>query len=203
MHNEPNSRLPGEGQDTAQACETLTTPALARRRALVRGLGKGGAALAVVAPIQSFAVPRLTDNRICSLSGAMSAVNSHAAAGTVCSGYMPTHYYAPNPKFSTIMDPKNWPTSSTYWPTGQTDQTLTFSLIFGGSDGRLVIEIFGSTSTADIDKKFWIATYFNAMLYETAPLYFPYTPSQVQSQYNGTQSAAFLQFYKDYLSTLS
>ncbi len=202
MHNEPNSRLPGEGQDTAQAPETLTTSALARRRALVKGLGKGGAALAVVAPIQSFAVPRLTDNRICSLSGAMSAVNSHTANGTVCSGYMPTHYYKAS-KVPTIMDPINWPTSTPNWPAGQTDGTLTFSFIFGGTDGRLVIEIFGSTATADVDKKFWIAAFFNSMLFETAPLYFPYTPSQVQAQYNGTQSAAYLQFYKDYLSTLS
>lgn len=197
MHNEPNSRLPGEGQPAVQAPEALNAAALARRRALIKGLGKGGAALAVVAPIQSYAVPKLNTGQVCSLSGLQSGVASHNPATTAtCAGWPPTYFHAKGGQAAN-------------WPSGIDPASATFSSVFGGSDNRLLLKVFldgatdanpnGTPSQADVDKSYWIAAYFNAQI---ASNNWVYTKEQVVEQYNlpGTQPEAYLNFYKTYLS---
>lgn len=198
MHNEPNSPLPGEGQGAAQAHETLNAAALARRRALVKGLGKGGAALAVVAPIQSYAAPKLNTGQVCSLSGLQSGVASHDPATTAtCTGWPPLHF---------IDSGKGMAND---WPAGIDPASATFRSIFGGDDDRLLLKVLrdawptsGTGSQPDIDKSYWIAAYFNAQI---ASNNWVYTSTQVVSQYqlystNPTQADAYLNFYKTYLS---
>lgn len=208
MHNQPNSRLPGEGQPATQSAETLDSAALARRRALVQGLGKGGAALAVVAPIQSFAAPKLNTGQVCSLSGLQSGVTSHSPADSnICTGWPPTHFFTG--KFATPFD---WPTSG---PSGPIDPaTTTFKDVFGGSDTRRLLDILRLQSSSgvatpptedDTNKAYWIAAYFNSLISSN---HWVYTPQQVLQQYNlpatrKTQppgSLDYLDFYINYLS---
>lgn len=79
---------------------TATPPApvasLDRRRAMLKGLGKGGTLLAAAAPMTSFAVGRVrtTDGKQCTVSGQMSAVMSSAASANPCAAYHPTHFFA-------------------------------------------------------------------------------------------------------------
>jgi hypothetical protein len=78
---------------------TATPPApvasLDRRRAMLKGLGKGGTLLAAAAPMTSFAVGRVktTDGKQCTVSGQMSAVMSSAASANPCAAYHPTHFF--------------------------------------------------------------------------------------------------------------
>lgn len=198
MHNEPNSPLPGEGQGAAQAHETLNAAALARRRALVKGLGKGGAALAVVTPIQSYAIPKLNTGQVCSLSGLQSGVTSHTPGhASNCTGWPPSHFMSKG--------------VANDWPAGIDPLTVTFNSVFGGTDNRLLLMVLRDASTdgtttpptqADIDKSYWIAAYFNAQIPSNN---WVYTATQVVSQYqlyntNPTQAEAYLNFYKTYLS---
>lgn len=69
---------------------------LGRRRAMLKGLGKGGTLLAAAAPMTSFAVGRVktTDGTQCTVSGQMSAVMSSAASAQACAAYHPTHFFA-------------------------------------------------------------------------------------------------------------
>lgn len=195
MHNEPNSRLPGEGQPAAEANEAQAPQSVARRRALLKGLGKGGAALAAVAPIQSFAVPKLNDGRVCSLSGLQSGVTSHTpSSATVCQGWPPAHFVAVS-KFQEAFD----------WPAGvggvDAAATLTFADIFRGSDTRFVIDILRGrppVMSGDDEKRYWIAAYFNAWITSNN---FAYSPGAVISQYQNTAKAGdYLNFYMTYMS---
>lgn len=191
MQNEPKSRLPGEGQFPAKTREALDAAAQARRRALVKGLGRGGAVLAAVAPIQSFAVPKLNPEHACTLSGMMSGVASHSpTGGPGCQAWPPEHFYTPDIKAMGRMA-QNWPAG-----VGGNDAsvTLTFSGIFGGADTRPVLYILRlqDVVSGDDRKRVWITAYFNAWISDNN---FPYTPAQVVSQFNGPSAEDFVQFY--------
>lgn len=202
MHNEPNSRLPGEGQTTVQSGEILSSTAQARRRALVKGLGKGGAALATVAPIQSFAAPSLLPgNTICSVSGAMSGVNSQHTGGTGCEGYNPTHYFTQQ-----VNGGGNVKVVAANWPAGLNASSLKVRDIFPSSSNTTpvldALQVAPQPETAASDLAFWIAAYFNAKVYyKTAPLNFPYTAAEVQAQFGDTANwPKYMTLYRGYLS---
>jgi len=82
----------------------MTGDALARRRALIKGLGKGSAALAAAAPLASHATrdyvlnnPALGGNAYCSVSGFQSAAISFAPGQTTktCAASPPSAFYTP------------------------------------------------------------------------------------------------------------
>lgn len=214
MQNEPTSRLPGEGQCSPAAPETLSAQAQARRRALVKGLSRGGAVLGATVPLQSFAAPNLLpDNRICSLSGAMSGVNSHAGSGTTCSGFAPEYYYTTAVKVMVHPVARNWPTSAPSWPTGKVPESasdpasvLRFKDLFGvdpvGVDAATsVLDILYAPNNAPRIVRVWIAAMFNAMTEQLSPgsLNFPYTPAEVRAQITAPNAADYANFYDQYL----
>lgn len=89
MNPNPHTDSPGLDPSAADA------PDAARRRAILRGLGKGGAVLTAAAPMTSFAVGRVKtgDGKQCTVSGQMSAVMSTAASQNACAAYHPTHFF--------------------------------------------------------------------------------------------------------------
>ena len=94
MNRQDTSPLAANGEITDQV-ETSESTSLERRRALLSGLGKGGALVAAVAPVSSFAVGRVrtADGKQCTVSGQMSAVMSQAASINPCAAYHPTSFF--------------------------------------------------------------------------------------------------------------
>ena len=91
MHSDPSSAQAPQS-DSRLSSAALSGEALARRRALIKGLGKGTAALAVVTPIQTLAVPTIIGGtKLCTVSGVYSNVLSRPPGTvTTCSGNSPT-----------------------------------------------------------------------------------------------------------------
>ncbi|MDT7836205.1 hypothetical protein [Aquabacterium sp. OR-4] len=214
MQNEPTSRLPGEGQFPAAATESLSGDALARRRALLKGLRRGGVVLGAAVPLQSFAAPNLLpDNRVCSLSGAMSGVNSNTGTGSTCSGFAPEYYYTTAVKMFVHPVARNWPTSAPSWPTGKVAESATdplsilrFKDLFGvdpvGADATTsVLDLLYALNNAPSVVRVWITAMFNALTEQASPgvLNFPYTPAEVRSQISASNAADYANFYSQYL----
>lgn len=186
------------------ATAPLTANQAQRRRALLKGLSKGGAALAVVAPIRTLAAPTIIGGtKLCTVSGVMSNVGSHATglSGT-CQGNSPNY-------FKTLA---NWPgyvATPTPTATNTVDgitftQTSTFATVFGSGSNTtgLLALITGSAATAD--EVVWTVALLNAK--KNTPGYnFPYTPSQVRAFYQSTDAtlkANALAFFKGYMQTV-
>lgn len=79
----------------------MSSGALARRKLLIKSLGKGSAVLAAASvPIQTLATTTLVRNgQICSVSGMQSGVHSRPPTSNTCNGYSPGKY----------KDRANWP----------------------------------------------------------------------------------------------
>lgn len=94
MNRQDTSPISANGETTDQVDRSEST-SLGRRRALLSGLGKGGAIVAVVAPVSSFAAGRVrtADGKQCTVSGQMSAVMSQAASALSCAAYHPTYFF--------------------------------------------------------------------------------------------------------------
>lgn len=94
MHRQDNSPIAAAG-DTADLDAANRSTSLARRRALLAGLGKGGALVAAAAPVSSFAVGRVktADGKQCTVSGQMSAVMSQSASVNPCAAFHPTYFF--------------------------------------------------------------------------------------------------------------
>lgn len=178
----------------------LSGEALARRRLLIKGLGKGAAAVAVVAPIHTLAAPVIVGGtKLCTVSGVQSNVGS-GRAGTntdVCRGHSPSF-------FSTL---SNWPGFSAGTATNTVDaitftQATPFSTVFSGSATPLLTIL---TATPTSDEAAWIVALLNAI--QNPPgFFFPYTPSQVRAFYNDpnpTNVLNALNFFKGYMQTVN
>lgn len=193
MHKDPASPGPGPGEPPLKT-DAMTGEALARRRALIKGLGKGSAVVAAVVPIQSFAVPAIQithANTLCTLSGQMSNVLSRALTSTVfCEGYPPAHYFIPSINKELPID----------WPALDASVSK-FRDVFGGSDNTKLITYL----IAGGNQAYWIAAYFNAKHVEllSKSFAFPYSSAEVIAQFNGPDAAAYLLFYKTHLSSLA
>lgn len=84
--------------------ESLSSPAMARRKMLLKGLGKGSAVLVGSASMQTLASATnlvTTDGKKCSISGQHSAVHSQSTNTQTCGGH----------KCSTYKDHTKWPTN--------------------------------------------------------------------------------------------
>lgn len=181
----------GQGQETRVANE--------RRRALISGLAKGGAVVATVAPIKSYATGRIItgNNTLCSQSGQMSNIMSRTGASVECSGKPPHHYG----------DKANWPTAYK-----DKYDSLRFSHLFpnSGNNTRCKNILLGSPTS---NEAYWIAAFFNAVP-GGGGVNFPYpavdpgtdAPS-VQAHYESWRTGKFvapgldhLNLYKKHLS---
>jgi hypothetical protein len=204
MQHEPHPKSPGSPAPTA---ESLDSAALARRRALLKGLSKGGTLAAVALPVKSFAVggfddpkPRLqTDihtgiQTLCTQSGQHSAVMSRSPTLPTCAGRAPRSF----------VDNALPPAKQLNWPAAYASlfDTLKFNELFiDASDTRLVKNILISSDTSDA--AYWIAAFFNAKN-DDGGTQFPYTSKEVRAQFtsDSTGSLGLVKFYKVYLSSL-
>ena len=168
MSNKPEASFP---KDESQA--PLSLNALGRRRALLSGLGKGGAVLAAAVPLQSLAGSTvLTCHNqtggtvIATVSGSQSAAHSFAAGGGI------TQVPACGKSV------KYW-CNQTSWPNGCKPSKTCYKDIFGDypspckSTTTCLTILQNPTSYGDCAH--WIAAYFNgATCYLAGAGVFPY-----------------------------
>jgi hypothetical protein len=85
-------KKPPDGGNESMAKEPMSTASAERRLVLLKGLGRGAAALAATVPIQTLAgqsVLTPDGKHQCSVSGMHSGVHSATTTTTVCGGYSP------------------------------------------------------------------------------------------------------------------
>lgn len=172
---------------------------VSRRRALLKGLGKGTAVLAAAVPIRTLATTTVTaDKHLCSVSGSMSGVRSITTGMATCGGR----------KFSSYKPVPSWPTNGSGQEVvnnGTTDilrTTGTFAGVFGGGSTTTLATLFGAavTDATATDEAHWIVALLNA---KTAAI-FPYTALEILAQYNagGATRTNALAFYKTHMELL-
>ena len=188
--------------------ENASSALLARRRILLKGVGKGASVLVAAVPIQTLAgqsVLTFDGKHQCSISGMHSGVHSATTTTVVCGGYSPGWWGQKN----TYGKPKNWPTL----PSGWTYKTP-FKTVFGdvanlrNTDGtspslwqimepKEVISKFES-----YDEFHWVCAWLNAV---KVAFNFPYTPQQVVDYYKAGKGTAVyndaLTFFKTFMET--
>ena len=184
--------------ELAAAVDTgLASDAMARRRMLLKSLGKGSSVVAAAAiPMHSLATARtlaITANGMrCSISGTMSAVHSQETTTNVCVGYSPGYY----------KKIEHWPNynSTTGIATNtvkgkQFTQTKSFSSIFGAGSNSGLLDIMVNSPSSD--EFHWIAALLNSLPGSPAQN-FPYSASQVVNLYSTNYDNA-LKFFKGYM----
>ena len=198
---------------TAQSGEeALSSAAVARRRMLLKGAGKGAAVIAATVPIQTLATQSvLTFDGLhqCTVSGAMSGVHSATPLGTpTCTGYRPSRYAALIfwPGYAPGNNPPNTARATNTVDGITFNETAFFATVFGGgsSSGNAARLINIVTSGSPEPEQVWVTALLNAFKNATVPsLNFPYTPSQVRAFYSSPQAAQALSFFRTYMQTLA
>ncbi len=231
MHDSTN--VPLQSESTMQRdieTQQMTGAKLARRHALLVGLGRGSAIVAAVTPIKTLAgTQSVTANgKLCTVSGVGSAVHSSTTIVTTCGGLSPGWYKTPD----------HWPYYSSYVNNNVTKYKSTFSVIKpsggsvtvtvkftvtnnngstpGGANDTAFSAIFGGGSSngifyilknqASSDEFHWIAALLNAVFFAgggwpQSPKVYPYTPTEILNLYT-TNYEAGLAFIKGYMETL-
>ena len=166
--------------------EAFSADATARRRALLKGLGKGAAVLTATVPIQTLA------GQICPSSGTPSArVSQGTAPAESCPSGHSTAYWSQ-------ANAQRPPTPAVRWPIG-TDSSARYSSVFTAShNNKTMFSIM--TDTADSDEKHWICAWLNS---KDVPK-FPFSSSKVISLSNPafqTQYSDTLTFLKKYMES--
>lgn len=205
MYNDPPSSQSSQGDKRSLASSrAMSSEALARRRMLLKGLGKGSAALAVVVPIQTLAATTIIGGtKLCTVSGVHSNIGSHNATGqqSECSGYQPSHYAML----------ANWPGySSPPATTSNTVGSITFTendyfatVFGGGSTGNNAAKLLTIVQTGSpASEQVWVTALLNAIK-NPIGFNFPYTPQQVLDFYNSPQAAQALLFFQGYMQTVA
>lgn len=177
-------------------------PSLARRHALLKGVGKGAAVMAASVPIRTLAAPTTltftADGRRCTISGAQSGVHSADTLTLVCGGYSPG-YWGQADSADPTKPRRTWPT----------DPNATCRSIFKNSTLRnanytwpTLFQVMSDTRFASSDEFHWIAAWLNAT---AKALNFPYSAAEVLGFYNAGAGATSyqnaLKFFKDNLET--
>lgn len=187
----------------------LSHDALARRRMLLKSLGKG-VSVASVAAVPMHTLAAITTlpgtNFQCTLSGQQSVVHSGQTSAGPCGGY--SH---------------GWYKQKAHWPNyvSGTDNAINlvsgsnsslsfdmntpFSTLFGGGSGLGLFACINENPQPQPEVH-WICALLNATPGPTTPsrtgLSFPYTAAEVIAFYQGAQSAAALTFFTNYLDNL-
>lgn len=188
---------------TSETLDQLSSMAVARRRALLRGVGKGAAVLAATAPLQTLAGQSLLTfdgKHQCSVSGQHSGVHSATPTNTArCSGYSPDYWGQPATNGNGSGPLRTWPT----------DYKQKFINIFTQSGFNNSITLFdvmrNDGQFINRDERHWLCAYLNALASVASGLSFPYSAAQVLAYYNtGVGSTVYLdalKFFTDYMET--
>ena len=183
--------------------ETLSATAIARRHALLKGVGKGSAVLAATVSLQTLAGQSLLTfdgKHQCSVSGQHSGVHSATPKGTLrCGGYSPGWWG----QVEVNSNPK---TPSRTWPT--LPDSLSYNskcnLVFTKQtllNDPTLFQVMENPLYASTDERHWICAWLNALSHS---FNFPYTGQQVLDYYNNTSAVVYqnaLTFFKDFMET--
>lgn len=194
---------PSTSADSAPVRESsdMAGDALARRRLLLKGLAKGSAVAAAVAPVQSLMAQTSTE-RLCTVSGVQSNVGSGRTGGTTakCQGNSISYFSTLSnwPGYNSVSSPNGSFTNGS--TSGLTAQATFFAVFAGGSSGSLISIVTGSPASSEA---IWVTALLNAnkRTHDISVLgYFPYTPAEVVALYadNAKRSAAEA-FFSGYL----
>ena len=205
-----NIKMNTEDFETAErgSKETLSSAAIARRRVLLKGVGKGTAVLATTVPLQTLAGQSLlTLDRLhqCSVSGMQSGVHSATPKDTpICGGYSPG-WWGQVEKNSN--SPKrSWPSLPSGWTYNTPCKTVFTKSLLKNDDGTLP-SLFQIMEKKDKDSKFsntdeyhWICAWLNALSHS---FNFPYSGQEVLDFYNSLDPvySDALNFFKTYMET--
>lgn len=166
----------------------MTADATARRRMLLKTLGKGSAIVAASVPLQSLAsTALLTPNGLrCSVSGMQSSVHSQSTSDSVaCGGYAPSHWgEAADP--ATTPSPK---TPKNSWP----PETSTLLCIdkFGKCSSedsgvifkdKTLFNVMNEAAFANTKTRHWIGAFLNG--FNQSATRFPYSAQEILDFYN-------------------
>ena len=178
--------------------ECLSSVAVARRRVLLKGVGKGAAVLAATVPIQTLAsqsvltTPGLgTQQHQCTISGMHSGVHSATTTTTVCGGFSINHW--------ALLD-------KSLWPGGPTTFNTIWSDVFGNTGNyptqKLSAILKNNSGTPEAH---WISAWLNARYEEShvGALHFPYTSAQVVDLFKTNPNSDALTFFTTYLENLA
>lgn len=204
MHNDPSSSQSSQiDTQSPVSSGAKAGESLARRRALLRGLGKGSAALALVVPIQTLAVTTIVGGtKLCTVSGVQSHVGSHPLGTvTTCQGNSPTY-------FQTLA---NWPgynpsTKVASFTVGNSSLTNNskFSDVFTGGGGTQLDKVLTNNTPPTSDNAVWVTALLNAVK-NTSGFNFPYTPLEVVAFYTNVdplKKQQALDFFRGYMQTV-
>lgn len=189
----------------------------ARRKAILKGLGKTAAVAGAAIPLSSLAGARLRyesagKNFHCSTSGHMSVLMSGAVTQiAVCQGLLPSEYKFFHNSSSTWNGTSIGKGKWARWPNNGTNAICvgvngtaftpiaTFSQVFGAGPSDPNTDKIGFLVTGGTASGQWITALLNAQRY---PSKFPHTPAEVIAQYTGdaTRKAAALSLYENHVN---
>lgn len=191
-------------EPTGQAkAEVFSSAAVARRRLLLKGVGKGTAVLVAAVPIQTLAGQSLlTFDGLhqCSISGMQSGVHSATPSNTpVCGGYSISHWALSDGSNPPKPPSGRWPSLPSSWTYAtHINSVLSPNSLTGNPTLFQVMNAFASTPEAH-----WICAWLNALWEEqhVGTLKFPYTATQVLDFYNlpAAPRADALLFFTTYM----
>jgi hypothetical protein len=180
---------------------TLSPEAVARRRVLLRGVGKGAAVLAATVPLQTLAGQSLLTfdgKHQCSVSGMHSGVHSATPTNTpTCGGYSPGWWGQVENGSNPRKPRRTWPTLPNSWTHNTKCSTVFTKQAL--SDNPTLFQVMDNPAYADTDERHWICAWLNALSYSWN---FPYTGQQVLDYYYSTiagVSTDALAFFKAYM----
>lgn len=176
----------------------LSTDAMARRRMLLKSLGKGSTVVAAAAvPMHTLATTVTSSGKLCSVSGTMSGVHSQVTNRTTCTGKSPGYY----------MKCDHWPNynpvsghATNYVGSKAFTENSTFQSVFGSGSTSGMLFIMNNNQNTEYFH--WIAALLNACGGSLAQN-FPYTPQQVVNLYNSAEPTHTnaLNFFKQYMES--
>ncbi|WP_157979415.1 hypothetical protein [Rhodoferax ferrireducens] len=183
--------------------DTPSFGAIARRRILLQGVGKGAAVLAATVPIQTLAGQSLLTfdgKHQCSVSGMTSGVHSKTPTNTpVCGGYSPGWWGQSMTVSGKLVPKRTWPALPKFWTYKTKCSTVFTKRTLTGNP--TLFEVMNPPNFANTDEFHWICAWLNAL---STSFNFPYTGQQVLDFYNSTSSTVYedaLAFFKTYMET--
>ena len=195
-----------EKEVTSETLDQLSSMAVARRRALLRGVGKGAAVLAATAPLQTLAGQSLLTfdgKHQCSVSGQHSGVHSATPSSTLtCSGFNPNYWG----QAAAVNGNGNGASPLRTWPTDYKQKFINIFTHSGFNNSITLFQVMQNNGQfTNADERHWLCAYLNALSSVTSGLNFPYTAAQVLAYYNaGKGSKVYLdalKFFTDYMET--
>jgi len=199
-------------ESTGQAkAEALSAAAVARRRVLLKGVGKGSAVLAATIPLQTLAGQSLLTfdgKHQCSVSGMHSGVHSATPTNTpICGGYSPGWWGQSQIVGGKIVPKRAWPALPNGWTFNTKCDAVFTKCTLRNTDGskpslfQIVEPQEPISKFSNTDEFHWVCAWLNALSHS---FNFPYSGQQVLDFYNSPSSTVYqdaLTFFKTYMET--